>query len=64
MTERTTYARVCDRLDEVTRELHDTDPNSDGEFDHHEWLLCEREALKLEKRQLETVVNANGEVEY
>lgn len=58
------YAKVNDRLEAVAREISqmDTDPESD--LDHIEWLVCEREALLLEKKQLEVVMTGRGEVEY
>lgn len=58
----TRYAKVNERLDEINKKLRS--PPTDTEFNHHEWLLCERESLILERDQIEVVMKGDGTVDY
>lgn len=58
------YQKVNGRLNTVVAELREIGTEAGNEFDHMEWLMCEREALIMERERIETVMSAEGEVHY
>ncbi len=61
---KTRYAKVNDRLETIVEEIRKHGVNEDIEFDHMEWLMCERQSLILERDNLEEIMTADGCVKY